>query len=483
MRNALPILLILTIPLAGRSVAETWLDQGQPAGLIGVWGQEALPISAGGTDAGNAPIRLPKVDRPEIVPVSASASSDFLAAEEEDYYTLDELKAEMKKLAWTKGEFKIVPYGAFWADMVYATERTNSGAYTLYVYSADEQGENDFTIDARRTRFGLDVAGPRIPLFNCAESGGRVEIDFQNSLLSTENKPGVLLRHAYWEVKNSEFKVLVGQTWDLISPLYPNVLNYTVGWDGGNIGYRRTQFRYERYHTVSDRFKWDWEFALAQDITGDIVGDPNDRRESAGWPVLEGRIGCTLGNRPCVEPITLGCSAHVGETGYDFLGPAPGGGPVPLPAADDQRFKTWSVNFDVRVPITPSLGVQGEFFTGANLDSYFGGIGQGVCPCLRVPIRSTGGWFEVWYDLSPRWHTHAGFGIDDPQDNDFLFGRTYNHFVFANLVFDVTKKLNTGIEISSWKTLYQDTRTPPFNTGPTAPGESVTIDWMVKYGF
>ena len=32
----------------------------------------------------------------------------------------------------------------------------------------------------RNTRLGFDVVGPQIPFFNCASSGGKVEIDFQN---------------------------------------------------------------------------------------------------------------------------------------------------------------------------------------------------------------------------------------------------------------------------------------------------------------
>ena len=49
------------------------------------------------------------------------------------------------------------------------------------------------------------------------------------------------------EVKDDDFRFLVGQTWDVISPLYPGMLMYSVGWDGGNIGYRRAQVRGERY--------------------------------------------------------------------------------------------------------------------------------------------------------------------------------------------------------------------------------------------
>ena len=42
-------------------------------------------------------------------------------------------------------------YGAFWGDVVYATRRTNPGAFTLWVFSDEDQGEPAFTTDIRRT--------------------------------------------------------------------------------------------------------------------------------------------------------------------------------------------------------------------------------------------------------------------------------------------------------------------------------------------
>ena len=83
-------------------------------------------------------------------------------------------------------------------------------------------------------------------MFGGARVGGKVEIDFQRQI-DVENKASLLLRHAYVEIKDDEFRLLAGQTWDVISPLCPGVLFYSVGWDGGNIGYRRPQFRAERY--------------------------------------------------------------------------------------------------------------------------------------------------------------------------------------------------------------------------------------------
>ena len=426
------------------------------------------------------PVRLPGVK-----PTPVSFPGTPAARQPEDYFAPDELKAQMNKLTFTKGDFRVVPYGAFWADMIYNTERTNPGPYTLYVLSAEEQGENEFIIDARRSRMGLDVLGPTIPLFCYASSGGRLEIDFFGEGTINPNRAGVLLRHAYWEVKNEDYRLLVGQTWDVVSPLYPGTLSYSVGWNGGNIGYRRAQFRAERYFRFSDAFMMEVQGSLNANVIPDFPASSDVIREPSGWPVVQGRLGWVLGRRDSGrDPLTLGLSAHISETGFDFLSPGPP--PLNLPVVDDQRFRSWSLGVDFRVPVTDRCGVQGEFFTGANLSAFLGGVGQGVSRCLRLPIRSTGGWLDVWVDWTDRLHSHAGWGLDDPNDNDKLVGRVYNHFVFANVSFDVTKQFVTGLEVTSWKTLYQDTRAgqvPADCIGPTRPGEAVTFEWMVKYGF
>ena len=217
----------------------------------------------------------------------------------------------------------------------------------------------------------------------------------------------------------------------------------------------------------------------------DFSTSANIDRETSSWPVLESRIGWKLGDRGKDGlPIELGVSGHIGQTEFDFRGVGPP--PNFLPPQDDARYRTWSFNIDVKVPVTECWGIQGEFFTGANLSPFLGGIGQGVCPCYRVPIRDTGGWGEVWYKWDPQLHSHFGFGIDDTNNADALLGRTYNSFVFANVMYDITKKFTMGFEVSHWTTSYLERRAgqiPPEQLSPTEQGNSWVFDWMCKYAF
>jgi hypothetical protein len=323
----------------------------------------------------------------------------------------------------------------------------------------------------RNTRLGFDVLGPRVPFFNCAQSGGKVEIDFQNNalnVLSGENKSTVMLRHAYVEVKDEEFRFLAGQTWDVISPLLPGMLMYSVGWDGGNIGYRRAQFRGERYLTFSDTSLITTQVSINPQVfvdnttsttAGTITGEPSN------WPLIEGRVAWTIGQRSVgCYPITIGLSGHIGEQEFDTA----------LMGRDIRR-RTWSGNVDIRVPITERLGVQGELFTGENLGTFLGGIGQGIDPVGLNPIRSMGGWGEIWYDWTPCLHCHVGYSVDDPNNNDLALAseKSYNQFYFGNLIYDLTKSFLIGMEVSSWKTIYVG----------QLPGDSVRCEFVAKYGF
>jgi hypothetical protein len=410
-----------------------------------------------------------------LPPVSQTASEPEkpqlpapLPQPQEDYYTLDQLKGEMKKMLWKKGDFTITPYGYLWGATTYETERSNNGDYTFYIFSPglpDQVGPT-YHVDAKSTRIGLDVLGPRIPCLDCAQSGGKVEFDFQGGSALQENKGTVLLRHAYWEVKNDEFRLLGGQTWDIISPLYPGTIMYTVYWGAGNIGYRRAQFRGERYLAYSD----DLMLTLQGSINGDIIADTAPTGISAfgdqsSWPVLEGRAALTFGERgKGCYPVTVGVSSHVGEQRFRFT-TAP---------AEQRSAETWSLNLDVKVPLNSRLGIQGEYQIGDDLSSFYGGILQGYNFVQRQAIYDTGGWLEVWYYWTPQWHSHVGYTLDDPLDREIpTNGRTYNSAIWGNLCYDVTKQFTCGLEVSQWRTLFKG----------LAPGEATRIEFMARYGF
>lgn len=387
------------------------------------------------------------------------------------------------KTAWKKGAFAITPYGSLWANVYYGTQRTFPGEFTFWVFSEESQPEDAFTIDARRTRIGADITGPSVDLWQEFETGGKVELDFLGQFL-TENGAGARIRHAWWEAHNDNYRVMIGQNWDVISPLHPGTLNFTVGWNSGNIGFRRAQIRLERFVQINKYWQLTLQGSANQDIIADFPTDPGVRRETADWPVFQGRAAVSF-DSPAREDqlFTVGVSGHIGEVGFDFTDTGPP--PVNLPPANNVRIPTWSVNLDARIELA-DIVIQGEIFRGANLSAFLGGIGQGVCPCLREPIHSSGGWIETVFIWTPQWESHVGVGVDDPDDSDSLLGRTFNRFIFGNLIWNVTEQLKTGVELTFWKTEYQETRKgliDPALLSPSAPGRATTVEWMVRYDF
>ena len=104
-----------------------------------------------------------------------------------------------------------------------------------------------------------------------------------------------------------------------------------------------------------------------------------------------------------------------------------------------------------------------------------GGIGQGIDSTTFNCIRSNGGWLELWYDFTPQLHCRVAYSIDDPVDGDLTTatGRIFNQFYYANLSYDFTKNFMTGLEVSSWRTLYLN----------QTSGDSVRVEFVMKYGF
>ena len=404
-------------------------------------------------------VRLPPID---ALPVASRDDEDHPLSASQTLPTLAELRNEMRRLAWRHGSFTITPYGYLWGNTVYATQRTTNGTYTLFVDSSDESREGEFIVDARNSRLGLNVGGPKLKLCGGIDSGGRVETDFQNIVLTTENRATLVLRHAYVELKNDEWRLLAGQTWDVISPLLPGVWNAGACWDAGNVGYRRAQIRGERYLKCSNDALTTAQLSLNTQIFEDnsstCCGEPSD------WPIVEGRIAWTFaGRNDSTRKTTVGLSGHIGEEQFDHS----------IVGRNIKR-RTWSGNLDLFFPLTDRLGMQGELYVGENLGAFMGNIGQGMNIQSLAAIRGAGGWFDVWFDWTPDLHSHFGYSLDDPVDSDLASGqRRYNQCYFGNLEWYLTKTFVVACEVSSWRTLYVD----------RLPGDAVRIECVARYGF
>ena len=380
-----------------------------------------------------------------------------------------EMAAFIQKNSWKKGNFTFTPYGFFQTNIQYQDNPSTRLDYILWANPQTHGDRPQFGIDAKSTRLGMIVGGPNTCfLGQWFKTAGQVEVDFQGQF-QYYNKPGILLRRAFIEMGNSNWRFLAGQEWDLASPLNPNSLNWAVAFCAGNLGYRRPQLRVERMLNHSSCFQTKVQFSINHSIAVDGCASTTDDvvDYNAKWPILEGRVGWTFGYRgKGGNPIVIGISGHIGEENYDFDFPV-------NPQYNADRI-TWSGNVDATIPLTSRLTLRGEFFAGENLSMLLGGINQGINLNTGEPIRSIGGWAELDYQWNSRLRSNFGYSIDDPLNQDLSAGnRCYNQSIYLNAIYNLNKDFEIGMEVSRWKTGYLGSSMP----------ELTRLEWMARYKF
>ena len=348
-----------------------------------------------------------------------------------------------KKPVWSNLDIQL--YGYLKLDAAYDSSRTTTGNYVKWVDSENtNKNDNEFNMTANETRLGMMITGPED---DGAKTSGRVEIDFYGG--GPENKSRIMMRHVYLKIDwpDERFSIIAGQTSDVISPLNPYTLNYSVAWWAGNIGYRRPQIRLTKSFALNSDVDIKLEGALARTIGIDNTLTPSSESgEDAGLPGVQGRVSATF---PLLryKPTTFGVSGHWAKEEYD----------TSLSGAN-KDFDSWSLNLDLTQPVNEWLTVKGELFTGENLGAYLGGIGQGVNTNTYKEIGSRGGWVAASLGPWSKWRYNLGVSIDDV-DNDDLAGisgdkRNYNRSIFGNVVYSVNKNTEIGFELSQWHTEY-----------------------------
>ena len=225
-------------------------------------------------------------------------------------------------------------YGYIKLDGSYDTSRSTPGNYVKWVDSeAANKDDDEFNMTANQTRLGFKISGPEE---DGLKVSGQAEVDFYGAN-SGENKAGFLMRHAFMKLDWPEerFNIIAGQTWDVVSPLNPGTLSYSVQWWSGNIGYRRPQIRLTKGFTLGE----DIDVTVAGALTR-TIGDSTfmnsaitESGEDSGKPTFQGRAGFTFPSPLGYKKTTVGVSGHWGEEEFDTT--AVGG---------HSDVESWSVN-------------------------------------------------------------------------------------------------------------------------------------------
>lgn len=238
--------------------------------------------------------------------------------------------------------------------------------------------------------------------------------------------------------------VLIRQTSDVISPLFPSVNADTLMWNAGNLGDRRPQVR-ATYAPAAGRARW--SVAAAAGLTGavdqqDLDADGIRDGEAAAIPSVQMRIGVTwpAGGRR----VAAGVWAHGSRQ------------TVAVAVAGETRFASHAVGADLELPLGTRGTVRGELWTGRNLPDIRGGIGQGINRGTGQEIGSRGGWLEIGGDLNAQYAVFAGYSLDSPDADEVpAGGRTQNGAWFLANRFTVARPFVVGVDYLRWRTEYR----------------------------
>ena len=391
-----------------------------------------------------------------------------------------------------KGVFTFTPYGYINIATSYETQRTNMGDFALYSRSPDLDGggHSGFHIDPKSSRLGLKVLGPDFE-WCCrpVKTSAVLEIDFQGTNYpGPRNRGSVMMRRAFVDFTREDTRLLIGQEWDIISPLVPQSLNYVPGSYVGNVGYRRAQIRLERTRKWDSDFSTIWQIAVCDNVPTDYLMDNTVNIANSGWPLLQGRVAATFGHNPFADckPYTVGISGHIGELAHDYRYNTPN--PI------RRRHETWSANLDIEVPLTTRLQLTSELYTGANLSPLLAGIGQGVDLYSPGPggtyiydphsAEAYGGWINLNFKMTKKFQMNAGYSIERMKDiiaSTSTNARDKNQMLFLNGIYNWSDNFLTGLEVSQWRTDWHSFN--GYTIGELAPGKTTRIEFLTRYSF
>jgi len=363
------------------------------------------------------------------------------------------------------GKIQVTPYGFLRLDMAYDQAAIAAGTGNTHILVLPDVANFDddeaFRTTATATRLGFKFDGPE---FAGGNVRGKLEFDF-DEVGGVDNGGDVTahrirMRHAYGELVYPTWSLLAGQTWDVIGPNIPYMLDCMVMWGSGNVGYRRAQLRLTKWCEL-DNAKVTTQLSLNHHdrkavinknfltvaTDGDFDEDGTLDGADSGWPLLEGRIAVSsaIGERK----FTLGIAGAYGEEEANFTG-----------TGDmEEDADIWLVILDAKAVIIPGLlSLNGELYTGENIDAFMGGIfqGFGVSGDDINEVEASGGFIHAMLTPRPDLKINAGYGADIVDRDDLGGGntgaRTANRVVFGNVIYTVTPNFDIGLEVGWHKT-------------------------------
>jgi len=334
-------------------------------------------------------------------------------------------------------------YGFARLDVISDSNQTSNAQAPFFVQSPSNGGVRDtsngtFAMHPRLTRLGWNLAAPADTLKGTRVTG-KIEMDFQNAQgVTAESRPVPRLRHGYLQIQRGASTWLLGQTWDLISPLFPSPNDDTLMWNAGNLGDRRPQIRWTHAPAAAPL-----SFAVALGLTGaidakDLDGNGVRDGEDSSMPNIQARVAWKNART------ALGFWAHYAEEALSGA------------FAGQRHMASHSFGLDFAHRFDSRWDLRGEYWAGRNLSDFRGGIGQGVAAATGAEIDSRGGWLELGIQTSPTHRLALGYTEDNPSDGDVAAGgRIKNYAVFLHNRVRLPGNMELGANYLYWLTRWK----------------------------
>ena len=312
--------------------------------------------------------------------------------------------------------------------------------------SSDGLATNTFDLHARQSTLYARFTGPEVWGLT---PGGEILTLFFNDNITSDNY-GLMVYYAYGELKNDQMRFAAGLQRDIFNPVTPTILPISYLYGSGNSGSYRGQIRFERYVHSDDGSQLTFQFGLSEPIATLVRNSVIDPLvEDNGWPNVEGRLAFGAGETQEFmggrkqRRVQFGVSGVVGQIRITKPGPER--------IVDD----VWGLGCDLEWAVTDRLGMKGELFIGQTLGEYNAGVLQNYNSETFRPVRTKGGYAEIYYYLHPQLHLHCGYGIDNPVESDLAAGQIASNQTFFNtLLWDLSKTVQIGLEVDYRKTNY-----------------------------
>lgn len=328
-------------------------------------------------------------------------------------------------------------------DALFSTARPVAPGTPFFLAPKGPFEDDTFDIHARGTTLYFAGTGPKIWDY---ETGALVLFCLYNDSI-TADRYGILPLFAYGELKNESSRLAAGLQLDIFAPVIPTVLPFSILSASGNVGLYRGQLRLERFFYPADEQQITCTVGIS-DANPTIYND-DVLSEDNGLPDFEARAAWAIGplqpaGLAAQRPFEIGVSGVVGQLRNTNVTP-------PRQVVAD----VWGAALDARWRVNEYWGLQGEVFVGQGLGTYGGSFLANTNTVTFEAIRDAGGWGEVYCYFTPCLHSHWGYGVDNPNNEDLAPGQgSFNSTIFANLIWDVTQSLRLGLELTQRDTEY-----------------------------